>query len=70
MKKKVNAKLTDKSWNYCISEPESLRHKVAVFIDNTPLLCEFKDKKYFELEDAIVGFIKDNRHMIFNEEVE
>ncbi|MBQ9481024.1 MAG: hypothetical protein IJU84_02550 [Clostridia bacterium] len=37
----------------------SVREKVAKFIDNSPLLNNFNGEKYFELEDSIVDLVKD-----------
>lgn len=52
----------DKYWDIC--NDESIRQKVAEFIDNSPLLSKFKGEKYYELEDAIVALIEQNKDSI------
>lgn len=39
-------------WDVC--NGNTIRDKVAEFIDNSPLLNKLKGDKYFNLEDAIV----------------
>lgn len=55
----------DDFWNKCSSG--SIREKIAIFIDNSPTLSHFKGKKYYDLEDELVTFIKENRQTIFGE---
>lgn len=45
----------DKNKELC--SHNSLREKVAIFIDNSPTLNHFKGKKYYQLEDELVEFI-------------
>lgn len=55
----------DKFWDECSNG--SIREIVALFIDSSPLLSKFKGEKYYQLEDSIVGFIENNRDLIFRE---
>ena len=52
----------NKYWDTC--NDQSIRQKVAEFIDNSPLLSKFKGEKYYELEDAIVDLIEQNKGSI------
>lgn len=52
----------DKYWDTC--NDQSIRQKVAEFIDDSPLLSKFKGEKYYELEDAIVALIEANKQGI------
>ena len=54
----------DKYWDTC--NDQSIRQKVAEFIDNSPLLSKLEGKKYYELEDAIVALIEANKQSIHN----
>jgi hypothetical protein len=55
-------------WDTCIGgDNGNIRHKVAEFIDSFHLLSNFKDEEYFELEDAIVNLIEENKKMIWHE---
>ncbi len=57
--------INDKFWNECTDG--SLRQKVASFIDKNPAVSHLKDKAYYDFEDALVEFIRDNREMISKE---
>ena len=57
----------NKFWDTCYSG--SIREKVAVFIDNSPILSHLKGDKYYRLEDALVSLIEDSKNLI-SEEVE
>lgn len=57
--------VNNKFWNVCTHG--SLREKVAEFIDKSPLLSKLKGDKYYDLEDEIVDFIKQNRSLIADE---
>ncbi len=52
----------DKFWNECSNG--SIRKKIAEFIDNSPTLSSFKGNKFYKLEDELVEFIEENRHVI------
>lgn len=54
-----------KFWDFCSAN--SIRKKVAEFIDSNPNLTQFKSEKYFELEDSLVEFIEQNRNLIYRE---
>ena len=49
-------------WYVC--NGNTIRDKVAEFIDNSPLLNKLKGDKYFNLEDAIVSLIETNKQHI------
>lgn len=55
----------DKFWDEC--GDNSIRQKVAEFIDKNPTVSHLKDKPYYDFEDALVQFIYDNREMISKE---
>ena len=55
----------DDFWETCNSG--TVRQKVAEFIDSSPILSHLKGDKYYHLEDALVGFIEDNKELIFRE---
>lgn len=55
----------DKFWDEC--DDDSIRQKVAEFIDHTPAVCNLKDKAYYDFEDALVEFIEQNRQLIYDE---
>ena len=52
-------------WEQCNNN--SIRQKVATFIDSSPILSHFKGEKYYQLEDALVSFIEKNRELIYRE---
>lgn len=54
-----------KFWDECL--PGSIRSAVAEFIDNSPLLSQYRGDKYYQLEDALVDFIESKRDLIFRE---
>lgn len=55
----------DKFWNECNNN--SIRRKVAEFIDNSPLLSHYKNKKYYQLEDELVAFLGKIKEEIYRE---
>lgn len=55
----------DKFWNKCNSG--SIRADVAEFIDNSPLLSHYKNKKYYQLEDELVAFLEKTKERIYRE---
>lgn len=55
----------DKFWDECTDV--SIRQKVAEFIENNPSVGKLKDKEYYDFEDALVGFIEQNRQLIYDE---
>lgn len=55
----------DKFWDECAVG--TIREKVAQFIDKTPVLSKFEGEQYYDLEDALVGFIENNRTFIADE---
>lgn len=52
----------DNFWDKCVHG--SIREKVAQFIDQSPLLSKYKGEQYYDLEDALVEFIENNRDLI------
>lgn len=55
----------DKFWNECTAG--SIREKVVEFINKSPLLSKLKDEAYYEMEDALVDFIEENKGLIAGE---
>lgn len=55
----------DKFWDEC--GDNSIRQKVAEFIDKNPAVSHLKDQPYYDFEDALVQFIYDNREIISRE---
>lgn len=55
----------DKFWNECTDD--SIRQKIAEFIDTTPAVSKLKDKAYYDFEEALVSFVYENRDMISKE---
>ena len=55
----------DKFWDEC--NDGSIRHDVAEFIDNSPILQKFKGVVYYQVEDAIVNFIEKISNKIYDE---
>ena len=52
-------------WNSC--EKGTLRFEVSRFIENHPLLAKFDGENYWRLENDLVSFIADQKHLINNE---
>lgn len=55
----------DEYWDQCHNN--TIRKKIAEFIGTTKCLSSFKGEKFFELEDAFVSFIEQNRNFISKE---
>ena len=55
----------DEYWDQCHNN--TIRKKIAEFISTTKHLSSFIGKKFFELEDAFVSFIEQNRNFISKE---
>lgn len=47
----------DNFWDKCV-------HGSIRFIDQSPVLSKYKGEQYYDLEDALVEFIENNRDLI------
>lgn len=55
----------NKFWD--TTNTNSIREKVTEFIDNNSSLSKLKGKEHFDLEEALINFIKENKTLIADE---